>query len=95
MHIICMTTTFQIYVLLWPLLMNISWFPHIVHGFKMTSYSVLEDEDLEVVFSLNVKGTPETLRLPLITGVVTSQPGTARKLLLCNPKKCAGTFLAQ
>ena len=56
----------------------------------MTSYSVLEDEDLEIVFSLNVKGALQNP--PLITGVVTSQPGTARKLLLCDPKSVLELF---
>ena len=52
-----------------------------VHGFKRTSYSVLEDEDLEITFSFNVKGTTP-LPGAFIRGVITSQPGDARKLLL-------------
>ena len=66
----------------------------IVHGFKRTSYSVLEDKDLEIAFSLNVKGALQTPLLisPLITGVVTSQPGTARKFLLCDCKSLLELF---
>ena len=63
-----------------------------VHGFENTSYSVYEDDALGITFSLDVKGLapfPGTL----ISGVITSQPGNARKLLLYDDENL--TVLAQ
>ena len=44
---------------------------------------MLEDDNLEITFFLNVKG--ETELVGAVAGRVTSRPGTARKLLLYDP----------
>ena len=52
-----------------------------VHGFQRASYSVIEGEKLDAIFSLNVKG--ETTLLGSVAGIIISRAGgTTRKLLL-------------
>ena len=46
---------------------------------------MLEDNNLEITFSLDVKG--ETALAGAVPGEVTSRPGTARKLLLYDPAR--------
>ena len=53
---------------------------HAVHGFNRSHYYVLEEERLDTVFQLNVKGTTAFNDL-IITGIITTAAdGTASKL---------------
>ena len=56
-----------------------------VHGFNRATYTVLEDDNLDITFFINVKG--ETELVGAVAGVVTSRQGTARKLLLYDPAR--------
>ena len=52
-----------------------------MHGFARALYNVIEDVNLDITFSLNVKG--ETTLVGAVEGVITSQAGgTASKLML-------------
>ena len=53
---------------------------HAVHGFNRSHYYVLEEERLDTVFQLNVKGTTPFDAL-IVTGIITTAAdGTASKL---------------
>ena len=55
-------------------------FYYTVHGFLQAEYDVDEDERLDTVFQLNVKGTTSFGSALIITGVVTTTAdGTASK----------------
>ena len=52
-----------------------------VHGFLQTTYDVDEDEQLDAVFQLNVKGTtPLSL---VITGIITAAADGSASTLSC------------
>ena len=53
----------------------------VVHGFAKAFDNVTEGDSLNTTFSLNVKGTTR-LQSVNVTGMVTSQSDTARKLFL-------------
>ena len=54
---------------------------HAVHGFNRSHYYVLEEERLDTVFQLNVKGTSPLIDDLIITGIITTAAdGTASKL---------------
>ena len=54
---------------------------HAVHGFNRSHYYVVEEERLDTVFQLNVKGTTPLIDALIVTGIITTATdGTASKL---------------
>ena len=61
-------------------MINRGLFYYTVHGFLQTEYDVDEDERLDTVFRLNVKGTTSFGSALIVTGTITATAdGTASK----------------